>query len=84
LDNDNKRKVIKAINIYVNEIGLKGVHFYIKSKISIDRKGITKTRCYPIFYGDANKEGKDLIDALIRSLEGQELFHDIQNKVNII
>jgi hypothetical protein len=84
LDNDNKRKVIKAINIYANEIGLKGVHFYIKSKISIDRKGITKTRCYPIFYGDANKEGKDLIDALIRSLEGQELFHDIQNKVNII
>ena len=84
MDNDNKRKVIKAINIYVNEIGLKGVHFYIKSKISIDRKGITKTRCYPIFYGDTNKEGKDLIDALIRSLEGQELFHDIQNKVNII
>ena len=58
------------------------LQFNIKSKISIDRKGITKTRCYPIFYGDANKEGKDLIDALIRSLEGQELFHDIQNKVN--
>ena len=84
LENDNKRKVIKAMNIYLNEIGLKNVHFYVKSKISIDNKGITKTRCYPIFYGDTSKDGKDLIDILIKSLEGQELFHDIQNKVNII
>ena len=84
LENDNKRKVIKALNIYLNEIGLKNVHFYVKSKISIDNKGITKTRCYPVFYGDTNKEGKDLIDMLIKSLAEQELFHDIQNKVNII
>ena len=84
LDNDNKRKVIKAINIYINELELKNVHFYVKSKISIDNKGITKTRCYPIFYGDTTKEGKELIDNLIKALDGQELFHDIQNKVNII
>ena len=84
LENDNKRKVIKGINIYLNEIGLKDTHFYVKSKVSIDRKGITKTRCYPIFYGDTTKDGKDLIDLLINVLEGQELFHDIQNKVNII
>lgn len=84
LDNENKRSVIKAINIYVNEIGLKNVHFYVKSKINIDNKGITKTRCYPIFYGDASKEGKELIDMLIKALDGQELFHDMQNKVNII
>ena len=84
LENENKRKVIKAMNIYLNEIGLKDVHFYVKSKISIDNKGITKTRCYPVFYGDTTKEGKDLIDVLINSLNGQELFHDIQNKTNII
>ena len=84
LENDNKRKVIKAINIYMSEIGLTEVHFYVKSKISIDKKGITKTKCYPVFYGDANKEGKDLVDVVINTLNGQELFHDIQNKVNII
>ena len=84
LENDNKRKVIKAMNIYIDEIGLKNVHFYVKSKISIDNKGITKTRCYPVFYGDTSKEGKELIDTLIKSLDGQELFHDIQNKVNSI
>ena len=84
LDNENKRKVIKAINIYINELGVQNVHFYVKSKISLDNKGISKTRCYPIFYGDTNKEGKELIDNLIKSLDGQELFHDIQNKINII
>ena len=84
LENDNKRKVIKAMNIYIDEIGLKNVHFYVKSKISIDNKGITKTRCYPVFYGDTTKEGKELIDTLIKSLDGQELFHDIQNKANSI
>ena len=82
LENDNKRKVIKAINIYMSEIGLTEVHFYVKSKISIDKKGITKTKCYPVFYGDANKEGKDLVDVVINTLNGQELFHDIQNKIN--
>ena len=84
LENDNKRKVIKGINIYLNEIGLNDVHFYVKSKVSFDRKGITKTRCYPVFYGDSTKDGKDLIDVLINVLEGQGLFHDIQNRVNII
>ena len=83
LENDNKRKVIKAINIYMNEIGLKDVHFYVKSKISIDKKGITKTKCLPVFYGDANKEGKEIVEVLIKSLNEQELFHDIQNKINI-
>ena len=84
LSNEHKRKIIKGLNIYLNEIGLKDVHFYEKSKISIDKKGITKTRCYPIFYGDSTKEGNDLINALIKSLEAQDLFHDIQNNVNII
>ena len=84
LNNEHKRKIIKGINIYLNEIGLKDVHFYVKSKISIDKKGITKTRCYPIFYGDSTKEGNDLINVLIKSLEAQDLFHDIQNNVNII
>ena len=84
LSNEHKRKIIKGINIYLNEIGLKDVHFYVKSKISIDKKGITKTRCYPIFYGDSTKEGNDLINVLIKSLEAQDLFHDIQNNVNII
>ena len=84
LSNGHKRKIIKGINIYLNEIGLKDVHFYVKSKISIDKKGITKTRCYPIFYGDSTKEGNDLINVLIKSLEAQDLFHDIQNNVNII
>ena len=84
LSNEHKRKIIKGLNIYLNEIGLKDVHFYVKSKISIDKKGIMKTRCYPIFYGDSTKEGNDLINALIKSLEAQDLFHDIQNNVNII
>ena len=84
LENDNKRKVIKAMNIYMNEIGLKDVHFYVKSKINIDKKGITKTKCHPAFYGDASKEGKELVDVLINTLNGQELFHDIQNKINVI
>ena len=84
LSNEHKRKIIKGINIYLNEIGLKDVHFYVKSKISIDKKGITKTRCYPIFYGDSTNEGHDLINVLIKSLEEQDLFHDIQNNVNII
>ena len=84
LTNEHKRKIIKGINIYLNEIGLKDVHFYVKSKISIDKKGITKTRFYPIFYGDSTKEGNDLINVLIKSLEAQDLFHDIQNNVNII
>lgn len=83
LENDNKRKIIRAMNIYIREAGLNDVHFYVKSKISIDKKGIIKTRCYPVFYGDTNKVGKHLVDNLIKELNGQELFHDFQNKVNI-
>ena len=82
LENENKRKIIKAMNIYIRDAGLNDVHFFVKSKISIDKKGIIKTRCYPVFYGDTNKAGKDLIDNLIKELNGQELFHDFQNKVN--
>ena len=81
LENNNKRKVIKAINIYMSEIGLKDVHFYVKSKIRIDKKGITKTKCYPVFYGDSTKKGKSIVDVLIKSLNEQELFHDIQKKI---
>lgn len=82
LENDNKRKIIRAMNIYIREAGLNDVHFYVKSKISIDKKGITKTRCYPVFYGDTNKVGKDFVENLIKEMNGQELFHDFQNKVN--
>ena len=82
LENENKRKIIKAMNIYLKEAGLDNVHFYVKSKISIDKKGIKKTRCYPVFYGDTNKEGKELVDNLIKELNGQELFHDFQNEVS--
>ena len=82
LENENKRKLIKAINLYIRDIGLTDVHFYVKSKISIDKKGIKKTRCYPAFYGDATKIGKDLVDKLINELNGQEMFRNIQNKVN--
>ena len=83
LENENKRKVIKSLNIYIRDAGLNDVHFYVKSKISIDKKGIRKTRCYPAFYGDTTKVGKELIDNLINSINGQELFHDIKNKVNV-
>ena len=82
LENENKRKIIKAMNIYIRDAGLNDVHFYVKSKISIDKKGITKTRCYPVFYGDTTKVGKELVDCLIKELNGQELFHNFQNRVN--
>lgn len=81
LENENKRKVVKSMNIYLKEKGIKGVHFYVKSKISIDKKGIKKIRCYPVFYGEATKDQKNMIDNLISSLNAQELFHEIQCKV---
>ena len=82
LENENKRKIIKAMNHYIRDAGLSDVHFYVKSKISIDKKGIKKTKCYPAFYGESTKVGKDLVDNLINEINGQELFHNIQNKVN--
>ena len=82
LENENKRKIIKAMNIYLANAGLNDVHFYVKSKISIDKKGVKKTRCYPVFYGDTTKVGKELVDCLIKELNGQELFHNFQNRVN--
>ena len=82
LENENKRKIIKAMNIYLINAGLNDVHFYVKSKISIDKKGVKKTRCYPVFYGDTTKVGKELVDRLIEELNGQELFHNFQNRVN--
>ena len=82
LENNNKRKIVKTINIYLKSAGLKDVHFYVKSKISIDKNGIKKSRCYPAFYGEATKSEKGMIDNLIKTLNGQELFKDVQNKVN--
>ena len=82
LENENKRKIIKAMNIYLTNAGLNDVHFYVKSKISIDKKGIKKARCYPIFYGDSTKVGKELVDCLIKEINGQELFQNCQNRVN--
>ena len=82
LENNNKRKIVKTINIYLKSAGWKDVHFYVKSKISIDKNGIKKSRCYPAFYGEATKSEKGMIDNLIKTLNGQELFKDVQNKVN--
>ena len=81
LENDNKRKAVKSVNIYLKENQLNDVHFYVKTKICIDKKGIKKTRLYPVFYGEAKTNEKNLLDNLIASLNGQGLFHDIQCKV---
>lgn len=82
LENDNKRKIIKAINIYLKEAGLNEVHFYAVNKISIDKNGIKKNKCYPAFYGETNRTGKNMVDNLVDTLNQQELFKDVQNKVN--
>lgn len=82
LENNNKRKIIKAINIYIKSAGLNDVHFYVKSKISIDKNGIIKSRCYPTFYGETNKLGIFMVNNLINILNKQELFNEVQNKVN--
>ena len=82
LENDNKRKIIKAVNIYLKEAGLNEVHFYVVNKISIDKNGIKKNKCYPAFYGEANRVGKNMVDNLVDTLSQQELFKDVQNKVS--
>ena len=38
LENDNKRKAVKSVNIYLKDNQLNNVHFYVKSKICIDKK----------------------------------------------
>ena len=81
LENDNKRKIIKAINVYIKSAGLKDVHFYVKSKVSIDKNGIKKIKCYPAFYGETTRSGKKMVDYLVKTLNEQELFKDVQNKV---
>jgi hypothetical protein len=81
MENDAKRKVVKSMNIYLKNKGLNDVHFYVKSKICIDKKGIKKTRCYPVFYGEAKEEGRKMVSNLISILNEQELFNDIQCKV---
>ena len=81
MENDNKRKIIKDINIYLKTAGLNDIHFYVTNKISIDKNGIKKVKCYPAFFGETNKAGKYMIDDLVESLNKQELFKDVQNKV---
>ena len=81
LENDNKRKVVKSMNIYLKNIGFNDVHFYVKTKICIDKKGIKKVKCHPVFYGEANISQKKLIDNLIYILNGQQLFNEIQSKI---
>lgn len=81
LDNENKRKVVKSMNIYLKNNGLNNVHFYVKSKVCIDKKGIKKMRCYPVFYGEAEIKENNMINNLINKLNGQQLFYDIQCKV---
>lgn len=81
MENENKRKVVKSMNIYLKNNGFNDVHFYVRSKIKLDKIGIKKIRCYPIIYGEANISGKNLIDNLIDILNGQQLFHEIQCNV---
>ena len=81
LENDNKRKVVKSMNIYLKNNGFNDVHFYVKTKICIDKKGIKKVKCHPVFYGEANISNKNLIDNLIYILNGQQLFYEIQSKI---
>ena len=79
--NELKRKIVKSMNIYLKNKGLNDVHFYVRSKICIDKKGIKKVRCYPIFYGEAKKESRNMVNNLISILNEQQLFNDIQCKV---
>ena len=81
MENDVKKKVVKSMNVYLKNKGLNDVHFYVKSKICIDKKGIKKIRCYPIFYGEAKEEGRNMVANLISNLNEQQLFNDIQCKV---
>lgn len=82
LDNAAKKKVVKAINLHIkNNIGLEEVHFYVKSKINIDRNGIIKTKCSPAFYGEAKESDINMIENFIGVLNKQGLFHNIQDKV---
>ena len=81
LENENKRKVVKSTNIYLSNNGFNEIHFYVESKIYIDKRGIKKIKCYPIFFGEANVSAKNMIDNLITTLNGQQLFHDIQCKI---
>ena len=75
---------MNSMNISLKNYGLNNVHFYVKSKICIDKKGIKKMRCYPVFYGEASSQGKNMIDNLINILNGQQLFYEIQCKVKYI
>ena len=81
MENENKRKVVKSMNIYLKKNGFNDVNFYVKSKISLDKRGIKKVRCYPILYGEANISAKSMLDNLVTTLNGQHLFYDIQCKV---
>ena len=65
----------------MKNIGFNDVHFYVKTKICIDKKGIKKVKCHPVFYGEANISKKKLIDNLIYILNGQQLFNEIQSKI---
>lgn len=82
LPNENKKKVVKAMNIYLKNNDLNDVHFYVKSIISIDKSGIKESVCFPIIYGETTKDKKNMIDNLITIINGQDLFYDIQCKVN--
>ena len=82
LDNEDKKKIIKTINLYLRKCGLKDVHFYVRTKISLDKNGLRRIKCQPIFYGEADEKGKNLVDNLIKILNVQDVFKDaIQNKV---
>ena len=82
LENNQKRKIVKAINVYLKQANLKGAHFYVKSKISIDKNGIRKMKCYPAFFGEATREEMCMVNNLVNYLNKQDLFKNVENKVN--
>lgn len=83
LENDLKKKVVRSMNTYLKNAGLADVHFYVKSKVCIDKNGVRKTRCYPVFYGETNNMGNNMVENLINVLNGQDLFKDVQNRINV-
>ena len=83
LENDLKKKVVRSMNTYLKNAGLADVHFYVKSKVCIDKNGVKKTRCYPVFYGETNNMGNNMVENLINILNGQDLFNDVQNRINV-
>ena len=83
LENDLKKKIVRSMNSYLKKAGLEDVHFYVKSKVCIDKNGVKKTRCYPVFFGETNNMGNSMVDNLVNNLNEKDLFNDVQNRINV-